>query len=389
MLKPISPDSSIFYIGVDDTTIDLFENQYPVPHGVSYNAYAIRDEKTALLDTVDPRATEQWLEQAAEVLDGTAPDYLVISHMEPDHAGSIQALAERYPEMTLVGSAKALAMLPQFFRNLPRNPTLAVKEGDVLELGTHTLLFVMAPMVHWPEVMVSYESAEKVLFSADAFGKFGALCTDEPWTDEARRYFLNIVGKYGTPVQTLLKKAAKLDIQTICPLHGPVLTGDLAPYLHLYQTWSSYTPEEKGVLVAHASIHGNTAKAAAYLAEQLKALGEKVTVIDLCRCDMAEAVAQAFRYDRMVLAASSYDGGVFLPMEEFLLHLQYKAFQNRTVALVENGSWAPCAAKNMRAVLDTMKQITVLEPTVTIRSAVKPEDEEHLRALAEVVRQEA
>ena len=244
-------------------------------------------------------------------------------------------------------------------------------------------------MVHWPEVMVSYESAEKVLFSADAFGKFGALCTDEPWTDEARRYFLNIVGKYGTPVQTLLKKAAKLDIQTICPLHGPVLTGDLAPYLHLYQTWSSYTPEEKGVLVAHASIHGNTAKAAAYLAEQLKALGEKVTVIDLCRCDMAEAVAQAFRYDRMVLAASSYDGGVFLPMEEFLLHLQYKAFQNRTVALVENGSWAPCAAKNMRAVLDTMKQITVLEPTVTIRSAVKPEDEEHLRALAEAVRQEA
>lgn len=246
MLKPISPDSSIFYIGVDDTTIDLFENQYPVPHGVSYNAYAIRDEKTALLDTVDPRATEQWLEQAAEVLDGTAPDYLVISHMEPDHAGSIQALAERYPEMTLVGSAKALAMLPQFFRNLPRNPTLAVKEGDVLELGTHTLHFVMAPMVHWPEVMVSYESAEKVLFSADAFGKFGALCTDEPWTDEARRYFLNIVGKYGTPVQTLLKKAAKLDIQTICPLHGPVLTGDLAPYLHLYQTWSSYTPEGKG-----------------------------------------------------------------------------------------------------------------------------------------------
>ena len=389
MLKPISPDSSIFYIGVDDTTIDLFENQYPVPHGVSYNAYAIRDKKTALLDTVDPRATEQWLEQAAEVLDGTAPDYLVISHMEPDHAGSIQALAERYPEMTLVGSAKALAMLPQFFRNLPQNPTLAVKEGDVLELGTHTLHFVMAPMVHWPEVMVSYESAEKVLFSADAFGKFGALCTDEPWTDEARRYFLNIVGKYGTPVQTLLKKAAKLDIQTICPLHGPVLTGDLAPYLHLYQTWSSYTPEEKGVLVAHASIHGNTAKAAAYLAEQLEALGEKVTVIDLCRCDMAEAVAQAFRYDRMVLAASSYDGGVFLPMEEFLLHLQYKAFQNRTVALVENGSWAPCAAKNMRAVLDTMKQITVLEPTVTIRSAVKPEDEEHLRALAEAVQQGA
>ena len=373
MLKPISPDSSIFYIGVDDTTIDLFENQYPVPHGISYNAYAIRDEKTALLDTVDPRATERWLEQTAEVLNGTAPDYLVISHMEPDHAGSIQALAERYPEMTLVGSAKALAMLPQFFRDLPRNPTLAVKEGDVLELGTHTLHFVMAPMVHWPgKSWLPTSLPKKVLFSADAFGKFGALCTDEPWTDEARRYFLNIVGKYGTPVQTLLKKAAKLDIQTICPLHGPVLTGDLAPYLHLYQTWSSYTPEEKGVLVAHASIHGNTAKAAAYLAEQLKALGEKGHSHRPVPVRHGGSGAQAFRYDRMVLAASSYDGGVFLPMEEFLLHLQYKAFQNRTVALVENGSWAPCAAKNMRAVLDTMKQITVLEPTVTIRSAVKP-----------------
>ena len=378
----------LWWVGGNDRRLAMFEGVYAVPNGVSYNSYLILDEKVALMDTVDARGAEAWEKNLMDTLAGRKVDYLVISHMEPDHAGSIQALAERYPEMTLVGSAKALAMLPQFFRNLPRNPTLAVK-GDVLELGTHTLHFVMAPMVHWPEVMVSYESAEKVLFSADAFGKFGALCTDEPWTDEARRYFLNIVGKYGTPVQTLLKKAAKLDIQTICPLHGPVLTGDLAPYLHLYQTWSSYTPEEKGVLVAHASIHGNTAKAAAYLAEQLKALGEKVTVIDLCRCDMAEAVAQAFRYDRMVLAASSYDGGVFLPMEEFLLHLQYKAFQNRTVALVENGSWAPCAAKNMRAVLDTMKQITVLEPTVTIRSAVKPEDEEHLRALAEVVRQEA
>lgn len=380
---------SVVWVGASDRRLALFENLFPIPRGVSYNSYLILDEKTALLDTTDASVTRQYLENVSHSLNGKPLDYLIINHMEPDHCANIAELLLRYPHLTLVGNAKTFAFVSQFYDLDLTGRTLTVKEGDTLCLGSHTLHFFLAPMVHWPEVMVSYESAEKVLFSADAFGKFGALCTDEPWTDEARRYFLNIVGKYGTPVQTLLKKAAKLDIQTICPLHGPVLTGDLAPYLHLYQTWSSYTPEEKGVLVAHASIHGNTAKAAAYLAEQLKALGEKVTVIDLCRCDMAEAVAQAFRYDRMVLAASSYDGGVFLPMEEFLLHLQYKAFQNRTVALVENGSWAPCAAKNMRAVLDTMKQITVLEPTVTIRSAVKPEDEEHLRALAEVVRQEA
>lgn len=276
MLKTIPHSEQIFYVGADDKTLDLFESQYPVPDGVSYNAYVIRDEKTALLDTVDPRATNQWLEQVTEVLDGTAPDYLVISHMEPDHAGSIRAITEHYPDMTLVGSAKALGMLPQFLGDMPGNPTRTVKEGETLELGSHTLHFVMAPMVHWPEVMVCYESGEKVLFSADAFGKFGALDTDQPWTDEARRYYLNIVGKYGAPVQTLLKKAAKLDIRTICPLHGPVLTGDLAPYLEKYQTWSSYAPEEKGVLVAYASIHGNTAQAAALLAEQLKALGETV-----------------------------------------------------------------------------------------------------------------
>lgn len=380
---------SVVWVGASDRRLALFENLFPIPRGVSYNSYLILDEKTALLDTTDASVTRQYLENVSHSLNGKPLDYLIINHMEPDHCANIAELLLRYPHLTLVGNAKTFAFVSQFYDLDLTGRTLTVKEGDTLCLGSHTLHFFLAPMVHWPEVMVSYESAEKVLFSADAFGKFGALCTDEPWTDEARRYFLNIVGKYGTPVQTLLKKTAKLDIQTICPLHGPVLTGDLAPYLHLYQTWSSYTPEEKGVLVAHASIHGNTAKAAAYLAEQLKALGEKVTVIDLCRCDMAEAVAQAFRYDRMVLAASSYDGGVFLPMEEFLLHLQYKAFQNRTVALVENGSWAPCAAKNMRTVLDTMKQITVLEPTVTIRSAVKPEDEEHLRALAEAVRQEA
>lgn len=380
---------SVVWVGASDRRLALFENLFPIPRGVSYNSYLILDEKTALLDTTDASVTRQYLENVSHSLNGKPLDYLIINHMEPDHCANIAELLLRYPHLTLVGNAKTFAFVSQFYDLDLTGRTLIVKEGDTLCLGSHTLHFFLAPMVHWPEVMVSYESAEKVLFSADAFGKFGALCMDEPWTDEARRYFLNIVGKYGTPVQTLLKKTAKLDIQTICPLHGPVLTGDLAPYLHLYQTWSSYTPEEKGVLVAHASIHGNTAKAAAYLAEQLKALGEKVTVIDLCRCDMAEAVAQAFRYDRMVLAASSYDGGVFLPMEEFLLHLQYKAFQNRTVALVENGSWAPCAAKNMRTVLDTMKQITVLEPTVTIRSAVKPEDEEHLRALAEAVRQEA
>ena len=366
MLKTILHSEQIFYVGADDKTLDLFESQYPVPDGVSYNAYVIRDEKTALLDTVDPRATDQWLEQVTEVLDGTAPDYLVISHMEPDHAGSIRAVTERYPDMTLVGSAKALGMLPQFLGDMPGNPTRTVKEGETLELGSHTLHFVMAPMVHWPEVMVCYESGEKVLFSADAFGKFGALDTDQPWTDEARRYYLNIVGKYGAPVQTLLKKAAKLDIRTICPLHGPVLTGDLAPYLEKYQTWSSYAPEEKGVLVAYASIHGNTAQAAAL---------------------MAEAVAQAFRFDRTVLAAASYDGGVFLPMEEFLLHLQYKAFQKRTIALVENGSWAPCAAKKMHTLLDNMKDLTILEQTVTIRSAVKPGDESALLALADAVHQ--
>lgn len=385
MRKNIPGSDQIFEVGVDDQTIDLFENQYPVPEGISYNSYVIRDTKTAVMDTADPRAEAQWLQNVAEALDGTAPDYLVISHMEPDHAGSISALAARFPEMTLVGSAKALGMLPQFLPEMPQNPTRAVKEGETLELGAHTLHFIMAPMVHWPEVMAAYESMEKILFSADGFGRFGTRDGSQPWTDEARRYYINIVGKYGAPVQTLLKKAAKLDIRTICPLHGPVLTGDLSPYLEKYQTWSSYAPEERGVLVAHASIHGNTAKAAAYLAAQLEAMGETVTLVDLCRCDMAEAVAQAFRYDRLVLAAASYDGGVFLPMEEFLLHLQYKAFQKRTAYLVENGSWAPCAAKKMRSLLEQMKEIEVPEAAVTIRSAVHPADEEALKALAEVI----
>lgn len=384
----VTISDAIRYIGVDDTTIDLFESQYVVPEGVSYNSYLILDEKVALMDTVDARGAEAWEKNLMDTLAGRKVDYLVISHLEPDHAGSIGRLVELFPEVTLVGNAKTFAMLPQFFPDgVMECEKLTVKEGDTLFLGSHTLTFVMAPMVHWPEVMVCYESGEKVLFSADAFGKFGALDTDQPWTDEARRYYLNIVGKYGAPVQTLLKKAAKLDICAICPLHGPVLTGDLAPYLEKYQTWSSYAPEEKGVLVAYASIHGNTAQAAALLAERLKALGETVVLLDLSRCDMAKAVAQAFRFDRTVLAAASYDGGVFLPMEEFLLHLQYKAFQKRTIALVENGSWAPCAAKKMHTLLDNMKDLTVLEQTVTIRSAVKPGDESALLALADAVHQ--
>lgn len=383
MLERIPHSEMIYYIGVNDNAIDLFENQYPVANGVSYNSYVILDEKIAVMDTVDPVATVPWLERLAEVLGDKTPDYLIISHMEPDHAGSIRVLTDKYPEMTLVGSAKALAMLPNFFAQPPQNPHIAVKEGDTLSLGSHVLSFVMAPMVHWPEVMVSYESSEKVLFSADAFGKFGAVGTDEPWLDEARRYFINIVGKYGIPVQALLKKTAKLDIATICPLHGPILTGDLQPYIDKYLTWSSYTPEESGVLVAYASIHGNTEHAAKLLADDLTRMGEKVVVLDLSRCDMADAVQQAFRFDRTVLAASSYDGSVFIPMEEFLLHLQAKAFQNRTVALVENGSWAPSAIKKMLSYLDTMKQINVLENRVSICSVVKPADEAALHQLAE------
>ncbi len=389
MLKPVLQSTEIFCLGVDDKSIDLFESQYPVPNGVSYNSYLIRDDKIAVMDTVDRRATDAWFSNLTEALDGRSPDYLIISHMEPDHAGSICALTARFPEMTLVGTAKALSMLPAFSKEPPQNPTLAVKEGDTLCLGMHTLHFVMAPMVHWPEVMVSYEEAEKILFSADAFGKFGALDVDEPWQDEARRYFLNIVGKYGMQVQNLLKKASALDIQTICPLHGPILSGDLTPYLTLYQTWSSYTPETKGVFIAHASIHGNTKEAAELLAEKLSALGEAVTILDLCRCDMADAVQQAFRYDRMVLAAASYDGGVFLPMEDFLIHLQAKAFQNRSVTLIENGSWAPCAAKKMLSYLETMKNLTVREPVLTIRSAVKAADEAALCELAKAIHEQA
>ena len=376
---------SIRYIGADDTEIDLFENQYPVPNGVSYNSYVILDEKIAVMDTADHRVTDQWLGNLERELDGRTPDYLVISHMEPDHAGSIQILAQKYPEMKLVGNAKTFPMIGQFF-TVPglEERKVVVKEGDSLSLGSHTLHFYMAPMVHWPEVMVTYESSEKVLFSADGFGTFGAISRTEEWLAEARRYYINIVGKYGMPVQTLLKKAAGLDIAVICPLHGPVLKENLGYYIEKYDIWSSYRPEEEGVVIACASIYGNTAKAARRLEEILKEKGAKnVVYYDVCRTDVAELVEAAFRYDKMVLAAASYDGGVFPPMENFLHHLKAKTYQNRKVALMENGSWGPTANKTMRGVLEGMKNVTICENTVTIRSVMNESTEAALEAMAE------
>lgn len=379
---------SVKYIGVDDTDIDLFENQYPVPDGVSYNSYVILDDKIAVMDTVDERKTDEWFSNLTEVLEDRQPDYLVISHLEPDHSSNIERLAVRYPDMKLVGNAKTFQMLPQFFDMDFSERSIVVKEGEELSLGTHKLVFYMAPMVHWPEVMVTYEATEKILFSADGFGKFGAieLTMDKDWACEARRYYFNIVGKYGGPVQQLLKKAAGLDINMICPLHGPVLKDNLGYYIGLYDTWSRYEPENKGVLIAYASIHGNTAKAAYELADMLKKAGEdKVVVSDLSREDMAEVIGDAFRYDRMILCAASYDGGVFPCMQDFLLHLQSKAYQNRTVGMVENGSWAPCAARVMRNIVDTFKNITVVEPVVTIKSTVKESDKAALSGLAQAI----
>ena len=379
---------SVKYIGVDDTDIDLFENQYPVPDGVSYNSYVILDDKIAVMDTVDERKTDEWFSNLTEVLEDRQPDYLVISHLEPDHSSNIERLAVRYPDMKLVGNAKTFQMLPQFFDMDFSERSIVVKEGEELSLGTHKLVFYMAPMVHWPEVMVTYEATEKILFSADGFGKFGAieLTKDKDWACEARRYYFNIVGKYGGPVQQLLKKAAGLDINMICPLHGPVLKDNLGYYIGLYDTWSRYEPENKGVLIAYASIHGNTAKAAHELADMLKKAGEdKVVVSDLSREDMAEVIEDAFRYDRMILCAASYDGGVFPCMQDFLLRLQSKAYQNRTVGMVENGSWAPCAARVMRNIVDTFKNITVVEPVVTIKSTVKESDKAALSSLAQAI----
>ena len=372
---------SIKYVGVDDKDIDLFESQYVVPDGVSYNSYIIFDDKITIMDTVDARATEEWVKNVEEALDGKKPEYLVISHLEPDHAANIKLIADKYPDMKLIGNAKTFQMLPQFFDEDFSDRQVVVKEGDEISLGKHSLTFVMAPMVHWPEVMVAYEKTEKILFSADGFGKFGALDTEdeEGWACEARRYYFNIVGKYGAQVQNLLKKAAALDIQTICPLHGPVLKENLGYYLNLYNTWSSYEPEDEGVLVAYASIHGNTAKAAKQIAEKLKAKGvEKMEVMDLSRDDMAEAVEAAFRYDKMVLACATYDGGLFPVMEDFLGHLKAKNFQKRKAALVENGSWAPLAAKKMRESLEGMKNIEICENIVSIKSTVKAENVEQM-----------
>ena len=377
--------NAIKYIGTDDTTLDLFESQYIIPNGVSYNSYVILDEKTAVMDTVDARKTDEWFANLEQALAGRDVDYLVVSHLEPDHSSNIKRFADKYPSAKLVLSAKAKAMLPQFFDidNLDER-SITVKEGDTLDLGTHKLTFIMAPMVHWPEVMVEYESTEKILFSADGFGKFGALCHDEDWACEARRYYFNIVGKYGAPVQTLLKKAATLDIQMICPLHGPILKENLGYYIDKYNTWSSYQPEDEGVLVACASIHGNTKAAAEKMVEILKEKGAaKVAFTDLSRDDMAEAIEDAFRYSKLVLAAASYDAGVFPPMEDFLNRLSHKAFQNRKVAIIENGSWAPTAARTMKSMLDGMKNVTVCENTVTILSTMKEKDAAAMEQLAD------
>ena len=380
---------SIRCVGADDLTLSLFENQYPVqPMGVSYNSYLILDEKIAVMDSVDARAADEWLAKLAHELDGRRPDYLVISHMEPDHSGSILRLAERYPEMQLVGNAKTFTMLRQFFG--AKAPTddrlLEVGEGETLPLGAHTLHFMLAPMVHWPEVMVAYEETEKILFSADAFGRFGALSrtAGAPWAPQARRYYYNIVGKYGAQVQALLKKASALEIKTVCPLHGPVLTGGaLAEALRLYDLWSrwqSEAPEE--ILLAHASIHGNTARAAELFKQKLEAAGARVTLCDLTATEVSYAVASAFYCGRLVLACSTYDGGLFPPMEEFLSHLQAKGFRDRSVGLMENGSWAPAAARLMRAKLEEMKDLRVCDAVVSLRSALGPANEAQMEALS-------
>lgn len=383
-MKDIKITDKILYIGADDRDLDLFESQYIIPNGVSYNSYVILDEKVAVMDTVDARRREEWLTNLEEALAGRTVDYLVVSHMEPDHAANIQILAEKYPEMKVVGNAKTFPMISQFFDIDLSNRSLVVKEGDTLNLGEHELTFVMAPMVHWPEVMVSYEKTEKILFSADGFGKFGALDAEEDWACEARRYYFNIVGKYGAQVQALLKKAAALDIAMICPLHGPILKENLEYYIGKYDTWSSYRPEDDGVLVAYASIHGNTKQAALKMKEILEAKGaKKVAVADLSRDDMAEAVEDAFRYDKMILAAATYDGGVFPCMEDFLHHLKSKNFQKRRIGLIENGTWAPTAAKSMKSVLEQMKEISICEQVVSIKSAVKEHDIAAMEALAE------
>ena len=376
----------IKYIGVDDRELDLFESQYIIPEGIAYNSYIITDEKIAVMDTVDSRKSEQWLDNLNKALDGRTPDYLVMQHIEPDHSGSIEALLKQYPDITIICSAKAKQMLPQF-ADADMEKVQTVAEGDTLELGAHTLSFIMAPMVHWPEVMMSYDLKDGVFFSADAFGKFGALDADEGWSCEARRYYFNIVGKYGAQVQAVLKKAGALDIRYICPLHGPVLSDTIPEVLDLYNTWSSYQPENEGVFIAYASIHGNTAGAAHKMKEILEKKGcPRVAIADLSRDDIAECVEDAFRHSTLLCMASSYDAGVFAPMSDFIHHLKSKAFQNRRVALVENGSWAPSAARTMKAEFEQMKNITFAENTVTIKTRVTDADIKALEMLAEEIK---
>lgn len=385
MIFDITKD--IKYIGVDDLDLDLFESQYIIPKGISYNSYVILDEKIAIMDTVDKRKGEEWLGNLAEVLGSRQPEYLVVHHLEPDHSGTIAKVMAKYPELKIIASAKALQMMPQFFvEDNFEGRTIVVKEGDTLSLGEHTLSFYMAAMVHWPEVMVSYDAKDKVLFSADGFGKFGALCYDDDWACEARRYYFNICGKYGQPVQALLKKAAMLDIECICPLHGPVLRENLGYYIGLYDTWSKYQVETEGVFIAFASIHGNTAEVAHKMKEILLAKGaKKVSVADLSRDDMAEAVEDAFRMGHLVVAAASYDADVFPPMHDFLHHLKLKAYQKRRVGIIENGSWAPTAGRVMHTMLETMKEVEIVEPMVTIRARMKESDIPALESLAEAL----
>ena len=377
---------SIKFIGANDHTLDLFENQYPLEYGVSYNSYVILDDKVAVMDTIDIRESEAWLNTLKEELNGREVDYLIVSHMEPDHAAYIDTLCKLYPNMKVVGNATTFTMINNFFEidGLEQKKHV-VKEGDTLSLGKHTLQFYMAPMVHWPEVMMTYVPEEKVLFSADAFGKFGTLDVEDDWATEARRYYFNIVGKYGMQVQNALKKLSGLEINVICPLHGPILTENLGYYLNLYNTWSSYQPEEDGVLIAYATIYGHTKEAAYDLKKMIEATGQKVKILELNRVPVSVAIGEAFRYSKLVLMSSSYDAGVFPAMELFLLELSHKNFQNRKVAIVENGSWAPSAGKTIKSYVEKWKNIDLVEPVITIRSKAKKADEEKLEALAKTI----
>ena len=376
--------SSVRYIGADDKTLDLFEGKYIIPEGISYNSYLILDERPAIMDTVDIRRSGEWMDNLLAELGGRTPWCVVLSHMEPDHAASLQLLLERFPDIRIVGNAKTFAMIPQFFDIAPDRNAEVVGEGSTLSTGSHTLRFFMAPMVHWPEVMTAYEESEKILFSADAFGKFGALDTEAEWDCEARRYYFNIVGKYGAQVQSLLKKLSGCEIRTIAPLHGPVLRENIGYYTDKYDTWSIYRPEDDGVFIACASIYGNTARVAHALAGILEARGAaKVSFADLARCDMAEAIEDAFRYDKLVVASATYDGGIFTPMENFITQLSGKNYRQRRVAIIENGSWAPMAGRKMREMFEAMKDITICETTATIRSAFKPGDITSLEAIAD------